>query len=106
VYAGGRRIATFEPESTVCQALGLPARWDGRLARLGRALTWPLRHGYQPAVMLALTLLGVLALVAGPAARRAILRPGAASSREPGHGDAPTPMEPRRAERVRERAGR
>ncbi|HMO65618.1 MAG TPA: RHS repeat-associated core domain-containing protein [Verrucomicrobiota bacterium] len=69
--------------------LGLPAAWDGRLERLGRALTWPLRHGYQPAVMLALTLLGVLALVVGPAARRAVLRFGAASSREPWYPSTP-----------------
>jgi RHS repeat-associated protein len=83
VYAGGRRIATFEPQSTACQALGLPAKWDQRLERLGRALTWPFRHGYQPAVVLAFTLLGLLALVVGPVCNRSTIRFGAKPGRGP-----------------------
>ncbi len=94
VHAGGRRIATFEPQSTVCQALGLPAAWDGRLARLGRALTWPFRHGYQPVVVLALVLLGGLALVAGPAAPRSSLCPHATHAPPQNH-VLPPLMQPR-----------
>lgn len=68
VFAGGRRIATFEPEAGFYAALGTPDAWASLYQHIDRAAAWPLQGGRAPWTILLITFCGLLGVCA--AARR------------------------------------
>ncbi|HRI11720.1 MAG TPA: RHS repeat-associated core domain-containing protein [Verrucomicrobiota bacterium] len=65
VYAGGRRVATFEPQGGLAKTLGLPPSWDSRFERLNEWASWPFQEGRTgPSLMMGM-LVGLLAVCRG-----------------------------------------
>jgi RHS repeat-associated protein len=60
VFAGGRRIATFEPQGGLFSFVS-PTPWICKTTRaVERAIAWPLQQGRAPVAVLIVTLTGIL----------------------------------------------
>jgi RHS repeat-associated protein len=81
VFAGGKRIATFEPQGGVFGYRLKPKHWDDLAKTAELAFLWPLQENRAPGTVMLLTLLGIL--LASVMARRGFgvrPSPGAATS--------------------------